>query len=407
MLLINPNAVPFALSADNNVPVSNRDDTFWDESGDVLLITADKKAVLFQKTLLCQYSETARSSLGHIEKQPQQDKSVPILELACNAAELRDVLEYLLLRKQYVLQSIRSERLFKITLKRRSQTQPTVDSLARYAFSAYTFCIDILDETALTSLLKCMRERLDTYAHWDGFGEFHPPSVKPDRTILASRTLPEPAKSMLPIAFVDGSIFGFDEASLYPQSDAPAPGFSRSHDEDTIALLRERNSELVDSLLKLCTNFDKRRSLSKVGRPCCNFEAFAAQNVPDTRVNAAGKGRSALSIIATLGAELEEARLQQDFVERGSREALLRPSEHDGAAGCLGCLEELHQGMMRLYGVWWEDTGRLLMGEPRSGPSAWGEVRDSFLIHQPTWWEKLWCLLFGTYLAIVGLLFQQ
>jgi hypothetical protein len=284
-----------------------------------------------------------------------------------------------------------------------------VDSLARYAFSTYTFCIDKLDEIALTSLSKCMRERLDAYAHWGGIGEFHPPPVRPDHTILASRSLPEPAKSMLPVAFVDGSIFGFDEALLYPQFDAPAPGFSKSHDEDTIALLRERNSELVDSLLKLCTNFDARRSLSKAGRPCCNFEAFAAyhaHNVPDTRVNAAAKGRSALSIIATLGAELEQARLQQDLVKRGSHETLLRPSEHDGAAGCLNCLVELHQGMMRLYGVWWEDMGRLLMGEPKGRPSAWDEVRVSLLVPQPMWWEKLWCLLVGTYLAIVGLLIR-
>jgi len=271
-----------------------------------------------------------------------------------------------------------------------------VDSLARYAFSAYTFCIDILDETALTSLLKCMRERLDAYAHWDGTAEFHPPPVKPDHTILASRSLPEPASSMLSVAFIDGSIFGFDEAALYPQIDVPAPGFSRSHDQDTIALLRERNSELVDSLLKLCTNFDERRSLSKAGRPCCNFRAFAAHhahNVPDTRVNAAANGRSALSIIATIGAELEEARLQQDLVKRGSHEALLHPSDHDGDAGCLGCLEELHQGMRRLYGVWWEDTGRLLMGEPKVGRSAWDEVRDGLLVPQSAWWEKLWCLL--------------
>jgi hypothetical protein len=214
---------------------------------------------------------------------------------------------------------------------------------------------------------------------------------------------------MLPVAFVDGSIFGFDEASLYPQFDAPALGFKRPefHDEDTIALLGERNSELVESLLKLCTNFNKRRSLSRAGRPCCNFEAFAAyhaHDVPDTGVNAAAKGRSALSIIATLGAGLDKARLQQDLVKRGSHEAFSHASEHDGAAGCLGCLEELHQGMMRLYGVWWEDIGRLLMGEPKGGPSAWDAVRVSLLVPQPAWWEKLWCLLVGTCLATVGLL---
>lgn len=283
-----------------------------------------------------------------------------------------------------------------------------MDSLARYALSAYTFCIDILDETALTSLLKCMRERLDTYARWDGTTEFHPPPVKPDHTILASRSLPEPASSMLSVAFVDGSVFGLDEAALYPKIDAPE--FSRSHDRETIALLRERNSELEGSLLRLCTNFGERRSLSKAGRPCCNFEAFAAYhayNVPDTRVNAPAKGRSALSIIATLGAELEEARLRRDLLKRGSHEALSPPSKHDGDAGCLGCLEELHQEMRRLYGVWWEDMGRLLMGEPKGGHSAWDEVRNSLLVPQPIWWVNLWCLLVVIYLAIVGLLFWR
>jgi hypothetical protein len=109
MLRINPNAVPFALTADNNVPSSNRDDDLWDESGDVLLITNDKIAVLFQKTLLLQYSKTARSALSHIEKQPQVDTWTPILELGCNATELRNVLEYLQLQKKYVLlPSIRS-----------------------------------------------------------------------------------------------------------------------------------------------------------------------------------------------------------------------------------------------------------------------------------------------------------
>jgi hypothetical protein len=256
-----------------------------------------------------------------------------------------------------------------------------------------------------------MRDRLDAYAHWGGTTEFHLPPVTPDRAILASRSLPEPALSMLSVAFVDGSVFGLDEAALHPNIDVPAPGFSRAHDQDTIALLRERSSELVDSLLKLCSNFDERRSLSKAGRPCCNFKAFAAyhaHNVPDTRVNAAAKGRSALSIIATLGAKLEEARLRQGLVKRGPYEKLLHPFEHDDYAGCLGCLEELHQGMRRLYGVWWEDMGRLLMGEPKGRHSAWDDVRSSLLVPQPARWGKLWwCLLIGTYLAIMGLLFRQ
>jgi hypothetical protein len=114
MLHINPKAVPFALTADNKVPLSNRDNIFWDESGDVLLVTKDKIAVLFQKTLLLQYSETARSALGHIAEQPEYDRWMPTLELACNAAELRDVLEYLQSQKQYVLLlSIRLGQLFK------------------------------------------------------------------------------------------------------------------------------------------------------------------------------------------------------------------------------------------------------------------------------------------------------
>jgi hypothetical protein len=117
MLRINPDAVPFALTADNKVPSSNRDDIFWDESGDVLLISKDKIAVLFPKTLLLQYSETARSALGHIANQPQYDIWMPILELGCNATELSAILECLLLLKQYVQLSILSGQLFKITFE--------------------------------------------------------------------------------------------------------------------------------------------------------------------------------------------------------------------------------------------------------------------------------------------------
>lgn len=106
MLRINPDTVPFALTADDKVPLSNRDDTFWDESGDVLLITEDKIAVVFGKTLLLQYSETARSALGHIENQPQHDIWMPKYEPACNIHYLRNILEYLLQEKQYVLLSV-------------------------------------------------------------------------------------------------------------------------------------------------------------------------------------------------------------------------------------------------------------------------------------------------------------
>ena len=103
MLRINPDVVSFALTVDNKVPLSNRDNIFWDESGDVLLITKDKIAVLFQKAPLLQYSEMARSTLGHIAGQPQHDRWMPILELGCNAVELGAVLEYIQSRKQYVL----------------------------------------------------------------------------------------------------------------------------------------------------------------------------------------------------------------------------------------------------------------------------------------------------------------
>ena len=107
MLRINPNAVPFALTADNKVPEAIRDTTFWDDGGDVLLITKDNLAVLFRKALLLRYSETVRSLLGHIAKQPQDlERWMPILELECNATELRAVLEYLLLQEQYVISDV-------------------------------------------------------------------------------------------------------------------------------------------------------------------------------------------------------------------------------------------------------------------------------------------------------------
>jgi hypothetical protein len=108
MLRINPNAVPFALTADNNVPEVIRDSTFWDDSGDVLLITKDKIVVLFRKALLLRYSEVVRSLLGHIAEQPQDDRWMPILELECYATELRAVLEYLLLQEQYVPPSVQT-----------------------------------------------------------------------------------------------------------------------------------------------------------------------------------------------------------------------------------------------------------------------------------------------------------
>ena len=108
MLYINPEAAPFALTADNNVPESIRDTTYWDDSGDILLVTKDGIAVLLRMKLLLRYSETIRSLIGHIAGVPQDGLWTPILELECNAAELRTVLEYLLLQEQYVPLSIRS-----------------------------------------------------------------------------------------------------------------------------------------------------------------------------------------------------------------------------------------------------------------------------------------------------------
>jgi hypothetical protein len=106
MLYINPEAAPFALTADNKVPEAIRDTAYWDDSGDVLLITKDGVAVLLRMKLLLRYSETIRSLIGHIAGMPQDGLWTPILELECNAAELRAVLEYLLLQEQYVPLSI-------------------------------------------------------------------------------------------------------------------------------------------------------------------------------------------------------------------------------------------------------------------------------------------------------------
>lgn len=100
MLHINPEAAPFALTADNKVPEAIRDTAYWDDNGDVLLVTKDGVALLLRMKLLLRYSETIRSLIGHIAGMPQDGLWTPILELECNAAELRAVMEYLQLQEQ-------------------------------------------------------------------------------------------------------------------------------------------------------------------------------------------------------------------------------------------------------------------------------------------------------------------
>jgi hypothetical protein len=412
MLHINPGAAPFALTADNKVPEAIRDTAYWDDNGDVLLVTKDGVALLLRMKLLLRYSETIRSLIGHIAGMPQDGLWTPILELECNAAELRTVVEYLQLQEQYVPLSIQTCTLSRQLLRMCRGIQPSIDSLARCAFSAYTLGIKVLDEAALTGLLTCTRDRLDAYANWDGFTEFRPPPVKPVHAVLAGRALPEPASSILSVAFVDLSAFGLeDETALYPQIDAA--NLRGPHDEDTIALLRERNAEFVDSLLKLSTNFGRRRSLAKIGRPCCNFEAFAADHTPDPHANHAAKGRFALSIIATLGAELEKARFLQAISKNAPAKVDRRLFEHDDKSRCSSCLAELHHGMMRLYGQWWEDVGQLLMGDSQGGRSSvWDDIRDSLsvpktLVPPPGWLGGLRRFLCRIYGAVVDLQFRQ
>jgi hypothetical protein len=98
---IKPDA-PFALTPDNKVPKPIRDDAYWDDDGDVLLVTKDGIVFLLRMNLLLRYSETIRSLLGHVAGVPQDGLWTPVLELECSATELRAVLEYLLLQEQYV-----------------------------------------------------------------------------------------------------------------------------------------------------------------------------------------------------------------------------------------------------------------------------------------------------------------
>jgi hypothetical protein len=205
---------------------------------------------------------------------------------------------------------------------------------------------------------------------------------------------------MLAVAFVDLSVFATaasadDEAAFYYPSNAAALAkFRGPNDSETVALLRERHSELVDSLLRLAKNFGRRRSLAQVGRPCCCFEDFAADRAPDLRVNPAIKGLSALSIITAVGAELEEAKSRKAPIQDASQQAGQQPPEHDDSLHCRSCLAELHQGMRRLYSLWWEDVGRLLMGEPQDGRSSvWDNVRSSLSAPQipapPIQWRRV------------------
>ena len=286
--------------------------------------------------------------------------------------------------------------------------QPSVDSLTRYALSAYTLGIRSLDDAALASLLAYTRDRMDAYTNWEGIVEIRPPPLNPEHTILASRALPGPASSILVIAFIDLSVFAPNEAPPYCPNDMPA--LRNPNDEDTIILLRERHSELVDSLLKLSRNFGRRRSLAKVGRPCCSFEVFAADHTHTLHVNLSMKGRSALSIITAVGTALQTARSKEASACKDSKQEGQHSSEHKESSPCSGCLAELHQEMKRLHGLWWEDMGRLLMGEPQTSHlSVWDDVRDSLGDSQTpvlcTMWQDLGRLCRRILHAVTSLFF--
>ncbi len=102
MLNINPQIAPFTLTPDNQVPEAIRDTVYWDDGGDVLLVTKDGMVVFLRMNMLIRYSETIRGLLSHIAGMPQEGLWTPILELQCSATELRAVLEYLRLQEQYV-----------------------------------------------------------------------------------------------------------------------------------------------------------------------------------------------------------------------------------------------------------------------------------------------------------------
>lgn len=102
MLNINPQTAPFTLTTDNQVPEAIRDTEYWDDGGDVLLVTKDGMVVFLRMNTLIRYSDTIRCLLSHIAEVPQQGLWTPILELQCSATELRAVLEYLRLQEQYV-----------------------------------------------------------------------------------------------------------------------------------------------------------------------------------------------------------------------------------------------------------------------------------------------------------------
>ena len=102
MLNLNPQIAPFTLTPDNQVPEAIRDTEYWDDAGDILLVTTDGVVVFLRMNMLIRYSETIKGLLGHIAGVPQEGLWTPILELQCSATELRAVLEYLRLQEQYV-----------------------------------------------------------------------------------------------------------------------------------------------------------------------------------------------------------------------------------------------------------------------------------------------------------------
>ena len=102
MLNLNPQIAPFTLTPDNQVPEAIRDTEYWDDDGDILLVTKDGMVVFLRMNMLIRYSETIRGLLNHIAGVPQEGLWTPILELQCSSTELRAVLEYLRLQEQYV-----------------------------------------------------------------------------------------------------------------------------------------------------------------------------------------------------------------------------------------------------------------------------------------------------------------
>ncbi|KAI0269834.1 hypothetical protein BC834DRAFT_573597 [Gloeopeniophorella convolvens] len=281
--------------------------------------------------------------------------------------------------------------------------QPSPGVLARCAYSAHSLLISQLDDAALASLRPLASDRINAYARWDGTTDLDKPLLDPVDAILAARALPDPGFAILPAAFVDLSLFTPDAAAFHPAEGDP--GLNLPQDAGLAALLRARNSDLVDSLLRLARDFGKRGTMGiRGGRARCGFEGF----VPEVDAGADPKGRAAFPIIAAVWENLEKARSQPPPPHHSPAPMAgeEHPPEHRDGLRCSECLAELHRGMMRLYREWWEDMGRVLLGEPEAGvTSVWDGVRDNltaplrvFVLRQvghllPRWLPR-WCRYF-------------